>query len=162
MCKFLIGREDLGSRVIGYSIYESNSKEFIGMTEKAVITVLKNNEIINGFKLVEDSLVLDDDGFFQSNYLIKTGINNYTALKENDCAVNNMYSVVKVIKDSGKCSYELVSSRHGRSTVNEEKLKVYLEMGVIQGGAVLVKGKLNIAKNVEIETIQEDINKATA
>lgn len=157
MCKFVATREDLGSRKICYTVYESKSKEFIGMTEKAIITALKNNEVINGFKLVEEELSLDDDGFHQVNLMAHSGANSYNAIVENECPVNNFYTVVKVMKDNGKTVYEVISSRHGRMTITEEKLKVYLDMNVIQGGAWIdSKGKLNIAKGVEADTDIED------
>ena len=31
MCKFAATREDLGNRLVGFTLYESRSKEFIGM-----------------------------------------------------------------------------------------------------------------------------------
>lgn len=152
MCKYLVNSETLGNRLTGYMFYESKTKEFIGMTEKAILTALKNGEVLNGFKLNDEELELDTEGFHQTNLLARSGINTYTAVVESDCPVNNFYTVVKVMKENNKTVYEVISSRHGRTDITEEKLKIYLEMGIIQGGAWLdSKGKINIAKGVEVE-----------
>ena len=87
MCKFVATREDLGNRLVGFTLYESRSKEFIGMTEKAIITAIKNGEVINGFKLVEEKLELDNEGFHQTNLMAHSGINNYNAVIESECPV---------------------------------------------------------------------------
>lgn len=163
MCKFLVGREDLGSRVIGYTVYESTSKEFIGMTEKLIVSALKRNEVINGFQLSQDGkLVLDTEGFFQTNYMIKSGINSYKAFNETDCPVNTLYTVVKIIKAKGKNAYETISSRHGRITVDEDKLFMLLHIGVISGGARMAKGKIETAKNVEVEALPDTVEAVKA
>lgn len=62
MCKYLVNSETLGNRLTGYMFYESKTKEFIGMTEKAILTALKNGEVLNGFKLNGEELELDTEG----------------------------------------------------------------------------------------------------
>ena len=158
MCKYLVNSETLGNRLTGYMLYESKTKEFIGMTEKAIITALKNGEALNGFRLNGEELELDTEGFKQVNLLARSGINTYTAVVESDCPVNNFYTVVKVTKDNNKTVYEVISSRHGRMDITEEKLKIYLEMGIIQGGAWIdSKGKINIAKGVEVVEDRKEV-----
>ena len=44
MCMYLTNGNFLGQRLIGYDFYDSKSKGFAGMTEKQVITKLKNRE----------------------------------------------------------------------------------------------------------------------
>ena len=44
MCIYLTNGNFLGQRLIGYDFYDSKSKGFVGMTEKQVITKLKNKE----------------------------------------------------------------------------------------------------------------------
>ena len=63
-----------------------------------------------------------------------------------------------MLKEGGKTVYEVISSRHGRMVITEDKLKVYLEMNIIQGGAWLdSKGKIKIANGVEVEQDAKDV-----
>ncbi len=59
MCMYLTNGNFLGQRLIGYEFYDSKSKGFVGMTEKQVITKLKNNEKVYGFfrEVVEEFLI---------------------------------------------------------------------------------------------------------
>lgn len=151
MCKFVASREDLGSRVTGYTLYDSATKGFVGMTTKAIIDALRNSEVIYGFKLDGDDLAFDDKMFHQTNLMVRTGINNYRSVIESDIPVNNMYTVVRVVKTGEEItSYEVITSRHARLEVTPEKLKGLIEMGVVQGGAWLdSKGKIVTAKCLE-------------
>ena len=44
MCMYLTNGNFLGQRLIGYDFYDSKTRGFVGMTEKQVITKLKNKE----------------------------------------------------------------------------------------------------------------------
>lgn len=151
MCKFVAVREDLGSRVTGYTLYDSATKGFVGMTTKAIIDALRNGEAIYGFKMDGEELAFDDKMFHQTNLMVRTGINNYRSLIECDIPVNNLYTVVQVIKTGEEITgYEVITSRHARLGVAPEKLKGLIEMGVVQGGAWLdSKGKIVTAKCLE-------------
>lgn len=152
MCKFVASREDLGSRVTGYTLYDSATKGFVGMTTKTIIEALRNGEAIYGFKLDNDELALDDKMFHQNNLMVRTGINNYRAMIDCDIPVNNLYTVVRIIKTDNNeiTGYEVITSRHARLEVTPEKLKGLIEMGVVQGGAWLdSKGKIVTAKCLE-------------
>lgn len=153
MSKYLVTREDLGSRVIGYTLYDSHTKEFVGMTEKAIIVALKNKEAIYGFVVEQDKLVLDTKHFYQNNLLAHSGMATYKPIM-GDCLVNNFYTVVKTMKKNQDTLYEVVTSRHGRFELTEEQLILHLKMGLVQGGAWLdEKGAVQIAEGVCVETI---------
>ena len=80
MCMYLTNGNFLGQRLIGYEFYDSKSKGFVGMTEKQVITKLKNNEKVYGFVLGEEDgkevLLLDKENFNMGNLQLKTGVNS--------------------------------------------------------------------------------------
>lgn len=139
--KYLVNREDLGKRVIGYMVYNDNSKDFIGMTEKQVKDSIKSGVPVYGFLLAEDgSLQLDKDGFHTTNYMVKTGINTLTPAFDYDGMTNIFYIVVDSYKDKkNQTMYEVVNSRYGRTEITEQKLKVLIEIGAIQGGIYLDK-----------------------
>ena len=48
MCMYLTNGNFLGQRLIGYDFYDSKTRGFVGMTEKQVITKLKNKEKVYG------------------------------------------------------------------------------------------------------------------
>lgn len=152
MCKFVANREDLGSRTTGYMLYDSATLGFVGMTTKAIIEALQNGEAIYGLRLDGEELALDDKMFHQNNLMVRSGINKYHAVKECDIPVNNLYTVVRIIRAENKeiTAYEVITSRHARQEITAEKLKSLIEMGVVQGGAWLdSKGKIVTAKCFE-------------
>ena len=106
MCMYLTNGNYLGKRLIGFDIYDSKSKGFIGMSEKQIIDKLKRGERVYGFTLVteneEDKLVLDVEGFNMCNLQLKSGVNNLSWLNENsDCDMNIALVVVSVKNENG-------------------------------------------------------------
>lgn len=161
MCMYLTNGNYLGKRLIGFDIYDSKSKGFIGMSEKGIIEKLKRGERVYGFTLVteneEDKLVLDVDGFNMTNLQLKSGVNNLSWLNENsDCDMNIGLIVVSVSVENGKKSYEIVNARHARVSYEESKLKMMIELGIPVGGVKLDKNRLIICEGVEvIEQVKE-------
>lgn len=137
--KYLINREDLGKRTIGYVIYNSTSKDFVGMTAKQIKESIKNGVPVYGFTLAEDNtLHLDKDNFHTTNYMVRSGINSISPAYDHNGMANMFYVVVDTYKDTNNQTvYEVVNSRYGRTEVNEAKIRVLVEIGAVQGGAYL-------------------------
>lgn len=137
--KFLVNREDLGKRVVGYMIYNDSNKDFMGMTEKQVKDSINRGIPIYGFILGEDGLLqVDEEGFHTTNYMVRTGIATLTPAFQHDGMINMFYIVVGSYKDDkNQTIYEVVSSRYGREVLLEQRLRVLLEIGGIQGGVYL-------------------------
>ena len=72
-------REDLGKRVIGYMVYNSGSKDFIGMTENRSRTVSKAVCLCMVLYLVRMVLNLIKKDFIL-RIMVKTGISTPPAL----------------------------------------------------------------------------------
>lgn len=161
MCMYLKNGNYLGKRLIGFDIYDSKSKGFIGMSEKQIIDKLKRGERVYGFTLVteneEDKLVLDVEGFNMCNLQLKSGVNNLSWLNENsDCDMNMALVVVSVKNENGKKAYETVNARHARVEYDESKLKMLMEIGVPVAGVKRDKNKLSVCEGVEvIEEVKE-------
>lgn len=161
MCMYLTNGNYLGKRLIGFDIYDSKSKGFIGMSEKGIIEKIKRGERVYGFVLVteneEEKLVLDVDGFNMCNLQLKSGVNNLSWLNENsDCDMNVALVVVSVSVENGKKIYETVNARHARVEYDENKLKMLIEIGVPVAGVKLEKNKLVLCDGVEvIEEVKE-------
>lgn len=152
MCmKYLVNREDLGKRVTGYICYNAETKEFTGLTEKQIKDAISNGSSVYGLILnAEGNLEVDKDGFKTTNYMVRSGINNLSPAFETDLAVNVFYVVVAVIKSKTGAMYEVVSSRYGRTEITEQRLKLLIEFGAIQGGVYLEKNKIVTCEGVQI------------
>lgn len=162
---YVVDVNSLGQRVIGYDVYESKSKGFIGMSEKQVMDKLKKGERIYGFALAkendEDKLVLDS-AFNMTNLQVKTGVNNLSwYLEENDSDMNIALIVVAVWNENGRKVYETVNARHARVTYSEEKLRMMMELGIPVAGIKQEKNKIVVCEGVEVEGEAEK-DKATA
>ena len=146
MCMYLSNGNFLGQRLIGYDFYDSKSKGFIGLTEKQVMTKLKNNEKIYGFVIGEEDgkevLKLDVQGFNMSNLQLKTGVNNLSWLNEDSGSDMNMELIVVAVSSDKKKVYETVNARHARVEYSEDKLKMMMELGVPVAGVRLEKNRL--------------------
>ena len=150
MEKYVVLREHLGNRLIGYMVYRSDTKEFQGYTEKQIISLFKRGDKINGLKVEDDKIVLDVECFYQNNLMIKSGCNSLKTLNENaTMPVGNAFILVKVIENDKKKEYEVVTSKFGRNTIEESKLYSLIELGCLFGGCRLENGKLLIAEGVE-------------
>lgn len=161
MCMYLTNGNYLGKRLIGFDIYDSKSKGFIGMSEKQIVDKLNRGERVYGFTLVteneEEKLVLDVDGFNMSNLQLKSGVNNLSWLNENsDCDMNIALVVVAVFVENGKRVYETVNARHARVTYEESKLRMLMEIGVPVAGVKLDKNRIAVCEGVEVfEKVKE-------
>ena len=161
MCMYLTNGNFLGQRLIGYDFYDSKSKGFVGMTEKQVITKLKNNEKVYGFILGEEDgkevLKLDVEGFNMGNLQLKTGVNSLSWMNEDSGSDMNMELIVVAASGDKKKVYETVNARHARMEYTEDKLKMMLEIGVPVAGVRLEKNKLVACEGVEIIGNEEEV-----
>ena len=161
MCMYLTNGNFLGQRLIGYEFYDSKSKGFVGMTEKQVITKLKNNEKVYGFILgeedVKEVLLLDKENFNMSNLQLKTGVNSLSWMNEDSGSDMNMELIVVAASGDKKKVYETVNARHARMEYTEDKLKMMLEIGVPVAGVRLEKNKLVACEGVEIIGNEEEV-----
>ena len=161
MCMYLTNGNFLGQRLIGYEFYDSKSKGFVGMTEKQVITKLKNNEKVYGFILGEEDgkevLKLDVEGFNMGNLQLKTGVNSLSWMNEDSGSDMNMELIVVAASGDKKKVYETVNARHARMEYTEDKLKMMLEIGVPVAGVRLEKNKLVACEGVESICNEEEV-----
>ena len=161
MCMYLTNGNFLGQRLIGYDFFDSKTRGFVGMTEKQVITKLKNNEKVYGFVLGEEDgkevLKLDVEGFNMGNLQLKTGVNSLSWMNEDSGSDMNMELIVVAASGDKKKVYETVNARHARMEYTEDKLKMMLEIGVPVAGVRLEKNKLVACEGVEIIGNEEEV-----
>ncbi len=161
MCIYLTNGNFLGQRLIGYDFYDSKTKGFIGLTEKQVISKLKNGEKVYGFVLAtveeKEALKLDAENFNMSNLQLKTGVNNLSWMDEDNGSDMNMELIVVAVSGDKNKVYETVNARHARVEYTESKLKMMMELGVPVAGVKLEKNKLVPCLGVEIIGNEEEV-----
>lgn len=154
MCMYLTNGNFLGQRLIGYDMYESKSKGFVGMSEKQIINRLKAGERVYGFVLGsendKDVLLLDADNFNMTNLQIKSGVNTLSWSDEDSGSDMNIGLIVVSVSGDKKKVYETVNARYARVEYSEEKIKMLLELNVPVAGVKLEKNKLIICEGVEV------------
>lgn len=156
MCmKYLVNREDLGKRTVGYVFYDADTKGFTGLTERQIKDMFGKGDKLYGLALdAEGNIVPDTEGFKTKNYMVRSGINNLASAFENDCAANIFYVVVKVREvKGGEKVYEVVNSRYARVEMPESKIKMLLEFGCIQGGVYMDGEVMKVCEGVKVENL---------
>lgn len=161
MCMYLTNGNFLGQRLIGYDMYESKSKGFVGMSEKQIINKLKAGERVYGFVLGsendKDVLLLDADNFNMTNLQIKSGVNTLSWSDEDNGSDMNIGLIVVSVSGDKKKVFEAVNARHARVEYSEDKLKMMMELGVPVAGVKLEKNKLIICEGAEVINNGEEI-----
>lgn len=152
--KTVISRIDLGfTRIAGYTLYDEASHEFQETTPKEVKNLIVHGQV-NGLKLVNGEIELDKENFYMTNLMIKSAVGKFRTLYQTESimnCINYMYAVVRVIETDKGRIYEIISNRCARVKVNEEKLKILLQVGYVAGVRKQFNGEIEICKGVNIE-----------
>lgn len=136
MCKVVINKLNLGARELGYELFDG--RQVIEMTGSQIVKAVRSGEDIRGMKVGQnDGLELDWDGFFTRNLMVKSHINNFKPLVEEDGAVtaNVFYIVLGSRTENGRTVYPAITTRFAREELSAEKLKALYELGIISAGA---------------------------
>ena len=159
MCtKIVINKLYLGNRELGYELFSDG--EIIEMTEKQIISEIKNGKNIRGLVIGESGKVeLDVAGFGMRNLMSKRHIGNYKPMVEDGCMVNMFVTVIGSKETENGVVYEGITNRFKRVDLDEALLVTYYNMGIINGGVILKEdGTLDVPKcqkETIIERVQE-------
>lgn len=163
---YLTNGNTLGNRLIGYELYDSESKGFIGMSEKQIKDGIKKGMNIKGF-IIDDNgkLVLDEKGMNYTNLQMKSGVNKLSWMNDNFTSeISKALIIVGKKNISGKVVYETVNAMHAR--VDYDKLKIQALMQVIdvygarlENGKIILCGETDSIKN-EVKIQSDKDNKA--
>ena len=138
----------LGQRPLGWEAWVLPKGEVQEFTSKQLKDIIKQgNEEVYGLVINKDTkeLEADTEGFYVSNYMVKSHINSLVPKNPEDCLANLFYIVIGTHKEKGNTLYDVVSSRYERTSFTEDKVKTLLEMGIISAGVRLVGDKLEVA-----------------
>lgn len=149
--KTAVCRIDLGvTRIAGYTLYDETTREFQETTPKEVKALILADQV-NGLKLADGEIALDDEGFNMQNMMIKSAVGKYRMLcPVNNSLVNCTYAVVRMLKTDNGPVYETVSNKCARVKVPPERLKMMMEIGYV-AGARLADGDIQLCSGVTVE-----------
>lgn len=165
MCQFsyvAINRvNQFGCRISGYELLCYESGEIVGMTESAIIKMLKAGGRVLGLALDESNkLILDEANHFQTNIMERKTLCKMEAIN-GDVPVNTLYTLLSVKDDK----YELMNSRYARKVISKDELITYINLGLVQSGCKIENGELVVAdvfKNNTSATVVKETVKPEA
>lgn len=158
MGKTVVARIDLGyTRVAGFLIYDSETKEFQEITPRAVANLVMAHRV-NGLVFDKDGeLVPDREGWNLGNIKIRSGMGNYRDFNTNEPKGEVVYSVVRVIclKDDVPL-FEVVNNKCARVFYTAKQLAALDEFNWVGGVRINHKdGEITTCKGVVIESIED-------
>lgn len=149
--KYVILRNMLGNREQGWALF--NGKEVVEMTSKEIKKALENGEDIKGLVIDGDELVADEKGFYVTNIMEHRQVNSYSPMNLDAGNFTNVFYIV-LSRNSDK-EFEVISTKWERTTFSEDKVKTFIELGIISAGAKLVNGKV-VLPGEEVKNLSED------
>ena len=153
--KTVICRLDLGyTRVAGYTLYDDVTEEFHETTPREVKELIRKNQV-NGLKLVDGGIVLDEEGFNQRNLMIKSAVGKYRPLYDTDSLVTRMYAVLDVVDNGGELMYEVITNYCGRKLMTEEFVRTLSSIGYVAG--IKITDEKIILCNKKLSNIEKPI-----
>lgn len=126
----------LGNRSICWGgILLDGSFEVVEKTDGALKNDLKQGKKVLGIKLTADgNLELDKEKYFMQDVMEHRHAGSWKPKYKTENMINKYFYVVGVTEKNGKTLYNCINSKFGRCQMDDNKLKVYYEMGAIAGG----------------------------
>lgn len=145
MCtmRVAVRREMLGAREQAWSIW--TGKNVAEMTSKEIKSLIQSGTKVCGLKIGKDGLELDKQEYFTTNIMEHRHCNNFRPMVESDSMANVMYTVIGSHEEKGKTAYDCISSQFEQLVLNDEEIRIYLKLGLINSGAKLDGDKIAVA-----------------
>lgn len=147
---FLTNGMKLGTRLIGYEFYDTQTKGFEGMSESQIKRAIVRGENIRGFVIGDDGkLELDYENMRYSNLQMKSGVNGISWYKDHTgkFGVNTAVIVIGKRKAFGKNMYEMIAANHARMEFDENKLWTLIEFADVYG-VVVENGQIKLCTDI--------------
>lgn len=156
MCKVILNQLRLGARELGWEAWDG--RQVVELTSNQIIKALKDGEDIRGLQLSENGELELDQKFFTRNIMVKSHINNYKPLVEEDGDLS--FKVFYIIlgsrtTESGIAVYKAVTTRFAQEELTEEKLKALYDLGAISAG-VKIEGDRIILPSIHTAPVVKD------
>ncbi|MGH4117947.1 hypothetical protein [Clostridium sp.] len=137
------------TRTAGYTLYDENTHEFEETTPKVVKDLIIRGQV-NGLKLNDGEIQLDEEGFNICNLMVKSSVGRYRPLNPTTSMISRTYAVTRVIKTDKEKLYILISNKCARFKFKTQQLKGLIDIGGYVAGVRLVEGKIEVCKGVSI------------
>ncbi len=159
MCtKIVLNKLYLGNRELGYELFSDG--EIIEMTEKQIISDIKNGKDIKGLVIGDSGKLELDVAFGMRNLMEKRHIGNYKPMIEDGCMVNMFVTVTSCRETESGLVYEGISTRFKKVELDQSMLVTWYNMGIINGGVVLSDDgtlKMPVAKSKKVTDIVVEV-----
>ena len=147
MCYIITENIMLGNRSVCWAgIILDGSFEVVEKTDGALKNDLKQGKKVLGIRLTADgNLELDKDKYFMRDIMEHRHAGSWKPKYKTENMINKYFYVVGITEKNGSTIYNCINSKFSRCQMDENKLKVYYEMGAIAGGVKLEDDKIIVS-----------------
>lgn len=146
MCYIITENIMLGNRSIcwGGCLLDS-SFEVVEKTDGALKNDLKQGKKVLGIKLTAEGNLELDDKYFMQDVMEHRHAGSWKPKYKTENMINKYFYVIGITEKNGSTLYDCINSKYGRCQMDENKLKVYYEMGAIAGGVKIENDKIIVS-----------------
>lgn len=147
MCYIITENIMLGNRSVCWGgIILDGSFEVVEKTDGALKNDLKQGKKVLGIKLTADgNLELDKEKYFMQDVMEHRHAGSWKPKYKTENMINKYFYVVGVTDKNGSTLFNCINSKMGRCQMDENKLKVYYEMGAIAGGVKIENNEIIVS-----------------
>ena len=156
--KTIVCRLDLGfTRIAGYVLFDSDSKEFQEMTPRMTANLVRAHRV-NGLVFDSDGeLVPDKNGWNLGNIKIKSGVGNFRDFNTIEPRGEMVYSVVRAMRiDDENVIFEVINNKCARVFYTAKQLAALAQFHWVGGVEIDPEnGSITACNGVVLEDISD-------
>ena len=157
---WVVSKEFLGSRPLGYRLYDGSG--ILEMTDKQIKDAIKAGRKVRGLIIGKDNELELDASSFYTDLMEHRFCNSYNPTY-GESMLGKFFIVLSSKKDeAGNTVYESLSTKFEHVVLTENELKVYLDLGIVSGGAKLLEdGKIILVDEGDSKEMAKQENSPT-
>ncbi len=154
--KTIVCRLDLGvTRIAGYTLFDSETKEFQETTTRETEKLVKAG-CVNGLVFDKNGLLVPDvEGWNLPNMKIKSSVGRYRDYDNEKSRGDTIYSVVGVNSTTEGKIYEVINNRCARVQYTEKQVRSLAEFAWVGGIRIGDDGEIAVCRGVVEEKPEE-------
>ena len=121
------------------------SFEVVEKTDGALKNDLKQGKKVLGIILTAEGNLELDDKYFMQDVMEHRHAGSWKPKYKTENMINKYFYVIGITEKNGSTLYDCINSKYGRCQMDENKLRVYYEMGAIAGGVKIEGEKIIIS-----------------
>ena len=150
MCYIITENIMLGNRSICWGgCLLDGSFEVVEKTDGALKNDLKQGKKVLGIKLTAEGNLELDDKYFMQDVMEHRHAGSWKPKYKTENMINKYFYVIGITEKNGSTLYDCINSKYGRCQMDENKLRVYYEMGAIAGGVKMENNEIIISELIE-------------